>query len=165
MTRSRLTLAVAAALLAATAGCGTDTPPGTAVPALREHLSRVDAALQAREFAEARDALAELTRETEAARTAGRLTPEEADRIVAAASRLSAGLPEEAPEPAPTTTVTVPERPVEETTTPPEDDETTKNDEEQQDDEGGGNGEGGGNRDKGGNGDKGQNGGKGKDDD
>jgi hypothetical protein len=110
MTRRGLGLTVAAALLAGAAGCGTAAAPGEVVPALRTQLSRVDAALADHKYADARNALDALTRETAAARNAGRLTAEQTDRIVAAAARLAADLPPPSPTPQPTVTLEVPER-------------------------------------------------------
>jgi hypothetical protein len=110
MTRARIVLAAAAGLLAAMTGCGSATPPGEAVPGLRTQLSRVDAALADREYTQARRALDALTRETAAARDAGRLTDEQANRILAAAARLAADLPAQAPVPHPTITVEVPQQ-------------------------------------------------------
>jgi hypothetical protein len=108
MTTRRIARAAAAALLVVSAGCGGPAPAGEAVPALRTHLSHVDAALADGKYAAARTALDALTRETITARAAGRLTPEQADRILAAAARLTADLPTPPPTPKPTVTVQVP---------------------------------------------------------
>jgi hypothetical protein len=115
MTRRRIVPALAAALLAAAVACGSITPAGDSIPALRTQLSRVDAALADRHYTDARRALDVLTRETVAARAAGRLSAEQADRILAAAARLAADLPAQAPAPQtsaprPSTTSKPPER-------------------------------------------------------
>lgn len=128
MTGSRVGLAAAAALLAATAGCGTTTvTPGEAVPKLRTILSQVDTALAERQYADARKALDSLVRATTAARDAGQLSTEQADSILAAAAQLTADLPR----PAPTPTVR---------SEPPDDDQG--NGEEKKKDKGAGNGKG-----------------------
>lgn len=97
MTPRRVRLAAATVLVAivvATAGCGASTPPGELVPVLRTQLARVDRALAARDYAEAREDLDALVEQTSEARRDGRLSPEQADRIVAAITRLAADLPE-----------------------------------------------------------------------
>lgn len=97
MTPRRVPQAAATVLVAivvATAGCGASTPPGELVPVLRTQLARVDRALAARDYAEAREDLDTLVEQTSAARRDGRLSPEQADRIVAAITRLAADLPE-----------------------------------------------------------------------
>jgi hypothetical protein len=137
MTRARIVLTAAAMVLAATAGCGTATPPGEAVPGLRTQLSRVDAALADREYAQARRALDALTRETAAARDTGLLSAEQANRILAAAARLAADLPAQAPVPHPTVTVKVPQQGGEKGQERPQsdkkDDQKSEQDKDQQD--------------------------------
>lgn len=93
-------LLVAVALLA---GCGGGTPAAPPA-ALTQALARVDAALGAHDWGRARTALDELVRRTVLAREAGEVSAEEADRILAAAARLAAGVP--SPSPAPTATRT-----------------------------------------------------------
>ena len=90
-----------AGVLLATTACAGPTPAGESVPALRDRLDRVDAALADADYGQARRDLAALTAQAQQAEDAGRLTTEQADRIVAAAARLVAGLP--APAPAPST--------------------------------------------------------------
>ncbi|HVM15880.1 MAG TPA: hypothetical protein VM287_16320, partial [Egibacteraceae bacterium] len=90
---------MAAVLLAVSVACGTQVPAGTSVPELRTQLSAVDGAVVAEDYAQAREALDALARTTADARDTGRLTPEQADRILAAVARLAADLP--AAEPAP----------------------------------------------------------------
>jgi hypothetical protein len=102
------TALIAAAVIVAAAACGTVPPPGQAVPALRSHLSSVNTALANNDASGARRALDALTRETSTARDAGRLTPEQADRILAAAARLAADLPPDESGPPTTVTVEVP---------------------------------------------------------
>lgn len=99
---SRIGPLLAASLLATTSCAGT-TPAVESVPALRDRLDRVDTALADADYAQARRALAALTAEVQRAEDAGRLSTDRADRIVAAAARLVAGLPPP-PSPAPSTT-------------------------------------------------------------
>jgi hypothetical protein len=91
---------VLAGVLAAPGGCGQATPPGETVPGLRTHLERIDRALAEQRYGAARSSLEVLVRTTIEARATGRLSPEQADRILAAATRLTADLPM----PQPTTT-------------------------------------------------------------
>jgi hypothetical protein len=97
-------LVLAGVLLLASGGCADTAPPGETVPELRADLARVDEALAGQRYATARDALDALVRTTTDARATGRLTPEAADRILAAAARLAADLPQPSP-----TTTTVPQ--------------------------------------------------------
>jgi hypothetical protein len=92
MIRPRLALA-AAAVLAATA-CGATPPPGELAPTLRTQLAQVDQALTAGDSPRARDALNTLAAQTATARDEGRITPDQADRILTAISRVAANLPE-----------------------------------------------------------------------
>jgi hypothetical protein len=84
---------VLAGLLAVSAGCAGATPPGETVPGLRTHLDRIDRALAERRYDVARTGLEALVRAATDARASGRLSPEQADRILAAAARLAADLP------------------------------------------------------------------------
>lgn len=104
---SRIGPCLACALLAAP-GCAGPTPAGESVPALRTRLDRVDTALADADYAQARRALAALTAEAQNAEDAGRLSTDQADRIVAAAARLLAGLPEP---PSPTPSTSTPPQP------------------------------------------------------
>ena len=88
---------VLAGVLAAAAGCARATPPGETVPDLRAHLGQIDRALAERRYDVARTSLEALVRTTTDARAAGRLGPEQADRILAAAARLAADLPASTP--------------------------------------------------------------------
>jgi eukaryotic-like serine/threonine-protein kinase len=63
-------------------------------PALAEQLSRVDSALVDRDYAEARTALDGLIRDTIAARDAGQIDGDQADRVMAASAQLIAALPD-----------------------------------------------------------------------
>src|SRR5215212_2891464 len=110
MIRPRLVVA-AAAVLAATA-CGAPAPPGELVPALRTQLTQVDQAITAEDYTQARDDLDALAAQTATARDEGRITPDQADRILAAITRLAANLPE----PASPTPATPPAPPSEPTT-------------------------------------------------
>src|SRR5215211_1793186 len=73
----------AAAVLAATA-CGAPAPPGELVPALRTELTQVDQAIIAEDYTQARDDLDAIAAQTATARDEGRITPHQADRILAA---------------------------------------------------------------------------------
>jgi hypothetical protein len=77
------------------------------VPALRDSLDQVNRSVAAGQWSDARAALDALIRDTSQARAAGTISDGEADRIHAAAARLSAGLPQATPTPAPTVTVRV----------------------------------------------------------
>lgn len=104
----------AALVLSLVAGCGGEEPQPSAadqVPALSTQLERIDTALAAKRYERARDLLEQLTRTTIEARESGDLDGATADRVLAAASRLLAALPEPEPEPVPTTTVTAPAPP------------------------------------------------------
>src|SRR3954451_6592734 len=110
MIRPRLVVA-AAAVLAATA-CGAPAPPGELVPALRTQLTQVDQAITAGDYTQARDDLDALAAQTATARDEGRITTDQADRILAAIPRVAANLPE----PASPTPATQPAPPSEPTT-------------------------------------------------
>jgi hypothetical protein len=108
MIRPRFAVA-AAAVLAATA-CGAAPPPGELVPTLRTQLVQVDQALTAGDSPRARDALDILAAKTATARDEGRITPEQADRILTAITRVAANLPEPT-SPAPATPPAPPSQP------------------------------------------------------
>ena len=76
------------------------------VPALAEQLSRVDSALVDHDYAEARAALDALIRDTIAARDAGQLSGDQANRVMAASAQLSADMPASFTNPLPTPTPT-----------------------------------------------------------
>ena len=106
MNSRRIALPIAAVVLVAAGGCGgIDTPPAEEVPELRSLLSDVDSALAEGEYGDAREALDGLIRETIARLGTGDLDPEQADDILAAATRLAADLPDQRPTPEPTETV------------------------------------------------------------
>jgi hypothetical protein len=109
MIRPRLVVA-AAAVLAATA-CGAPAPPGELVPALRTQLTQVDQAIIAEDYTQARDDLDALAAQTATARDESRITPDQADRILAAITRLAANLPEPA-SPTPATPPAPPSEPI-----------------------------------------------------
>src|SRR3954465_1763867 len=117
MIRPRLAVAAAAAL-AATAGgppappCGAPAPPGELGPALRTQLTQVDQTITAGDYTQARDDLDALAAQTATARDEGRITPDQADRILAPITRLRAN----PPEPASPTPATRPAPPSEPTT-------------------------------------------------
>lgn len=88
-------LVAAGLLLAGLVGCGGGQ---AAAPAgVRSALARVDAAVGARDYAGARVALDALVRQTLAARQRGELSRAQADRVLAAATRLGVDLPAPAP--------------------------------------------------------------------
>ena len=91
------------AVLSATfaTGCGNEAP-ADAAPELSAQLARVDRAVATGDEARIRDRVEALESATEAARDAGELDDEQADRIVAAADALLARLPAEEPVPEPT---------------------------------------------------------------
>lgn len=86
----RLVSMVVALLLLATSGCGSDDPPGTDVPELSAQLARVDTAVGAHDWAQARTAVKELLTRTATALRAGEISAEEATRIRDAARELLA---------------------------------------------------------------------------
>lgn len=106
--RGRIGVALAGVLTLVAGACGGPTPAGETVPALRDRLERVDAALAQGELVRARQALEALTAEARRAEDAGRLSSDQVDRILAAAARLEADLPEAAP---PTPSATTPPDP------------------------------------------------------
>src|SRR3954471_12206101 len=107
MIRPRLAVA-AAAVLAATA-CGAPAPPGELVPALRTQLTQVDQTITAEDYTQARDDLDALAAQTATARDEGRITPDQADRLLAAITRVTVNLPEPA-SPTPATQPAPPSR-------------------------------------------------------
>lgn len=92
---------VVGVLLVATGGCGEEPSPKTAVPHLESALSRVDESIMRRNWERTRKAVQRLIVQAGAAREAGTLTQEQADRIQAAAARLLSELPEPPPPPPP----------------------------------------------------------------
>lgn len=90
---------LAGALLATTAGCGTELGPVPAesVPTLAVTLESVDTLIAEGRWARARAQLRSLIADANTAREAGQLSPAEADRIVAAATRLLGVLPTPTP--------------------------------------------------------------------
>jgi hypothetical protein len=93
-------VAVLAVTAVLTAGCGQDTPT-EAAPELARQLARVDRAVTTGDEARIRDRVEALVSATDAARDAGRLDDEQAERILGAADALLARLPDEAPSPKP----------------------------------------------------------------
>lgn len=91
----RVRIAAPAILVAALAlgACGSDVPAGDQVPALAQRLEQVDAAVRTGDLARARVALRALVNDTAQAKVAGRLSDEEADRILDAAAQVLAALP------------------------------------------------------------------------
>ena len=88
---------VAVALVAA-CGSGPEPAPST----MTTSLAKVDRLVAARDYAAARTALEELVRRTAAAREAGDIDEQRADRVIAAAARLGAALPRPVVAPSPT---------------------------------------------------------------
>lgn len=94
--RARWRLAVVAALVALTStGCADDPAPSESAPALEDSLSKVDAAIEAGEFDEARRAVKDLISDAAQARVDGDIDDEEADRIFDAAQEVLAVLPDQ----------------------------------------------------------------------
>ena len=85
--------AAACASVLVLAGCGHDTAPGDAAPALARQLDDVDAAVGAHDYAAARSALKGLVRETTRARDDGTIDGDQADAILQAASAVLEQLP------------------------------------------------------------------------
>ena len=86
--------------LALVAACGNGPEPAPA--ALTSTLSRVDKLVAAHDYGSARLALEDLVRRTAVARENGEIDAARADRITAAAARLSAALPRPVVTPSPT---------------------------------------------------------------
>lgn len=83
-------------------GCGGDpSTPAESVPELGEKLSDIDDAVVAERYGQAQRHLDELVKVTVAARDAGDLEDAQADRVLAAAARLLAALPEAPTAPTP----------------------------------------------------------------
>ena len=146
MTSVRLISVALAAMLALAAGCGDETSPGEAVPALSQRLERVDQAIETGDFANAREQLDRLVAETARADVAGEISNEQADRILEAVEAVLAGLPaaeqgdgsppaEPAPEPEPADGENPDEEQDEE---PEENDEKGNKDKKDKDEEKGG---------------------------
>jgi hypothetical protein len=126
----------AASLIVVLAGCGGDEPPSAAAPELGETLTEVDVALARGNYTRAEKALEELADEAVQAEQAGTISADDADRIVEAASKLLAQLPDD------TTTSPAPVDPS--PSEDPEGDEKEDKEEEkdkEEKDKGGGNGE------------------------
>jgi outer membrane biosynthesis protein TonB len=104
------------------AGCGQDTP-SEAAPELARQLAQVDRAVTTGDVARIRERVESLVSATEAARDAGRLDDEQADRILSAADALLAQLPEEVPEEAPSPEPSPPASPSPTITPSPEEEE------------------------------------------
>lgn len=81
-------------LLVGLTACGGTTPASESVPALADHLAEVDAAIAEEDYSAAREAVDALVATTAKARVAGDLTSEQADRVLAAATRVLEELPE-----------------------------------------------------------------------
>lgn len=77
----------------ALSGCGSESAPADAVPALATQLDAVEAAIDAGDFAKVRAALERLVARTARAELAGEISGEEADRIREAARDVLAELP------------------------------------------------------------------------
>ncbi|GAA3808661.1 hypothetical protein [Nocardioides panacisoli] len=91
----RVGVAVAAAVLAVgPAGCSSDEPPGTAVPALSDRLDKVDAAIEAGDYDRAREAVHQLVADTAHAEVDGDISSDQADRILESAKSVLAAMPE-----------------------------------------------------------------------
>jgi hypothetical protein len=120
------------------AGCGQDTP-SEAAPELARQLAQVDRAVTTGDEAQIRERVEALVSATEAARDAGRLNDEQADRILSAADALLARLPEDAPPPKPS-----PPASSSPTITPSPDEDEDEGDEADEGDEGDNSGPGGG---------------------
>jgi hypothetical protein len=96
---ARWAAAVAITAVLAT-GCG-ETSPDEAAPELARQLAQVDRAVTTGDAARIRERVESLESATETARDAGRLTDEQADRILSAADALLDQLPGQATSPAP----------------------------------------------------------------
>ena len=123
MTRRIRTSAAAVACLLALTSCGSDAP-GEQAPELAQELAAIDDALAQEEYAEAQEHLANLVDAAEDARDAGELDDGDADRVLAAATRLLAALPGAPEETEPTPEATPEPSPSESATAaPPDEDE------------------------------------------
>ncbi|RJS45548.1 hypothetical protein [Nocardioides cavernaquae] len=109
----RLAFALATVLLLG--GCGDAEPtPAEAVPALGTQLEAIDGLIADGHWRQARAALRALITSTEEARAAGDLDHADADRVIAAATRMLNALPTPppavTPSPTPTRTATPPDQ-------------------------------------------------------
>jgi hypothetical protein len=84
---------VVVAVLVLTSGCGGRQTPGDAVPAMKGALVQVDEALVAHQWPLARQTLHSVLQQAATARRTGTITPSEAARVRAAATRLLSRLP------------------------------------------------------------------------
>lgn len=110
VTGARWLVPLVAAALLATAGCAAEPEPVPAdsVPTLAVTLESVDTLIAEGRWARARTQLRSLIADAEAARESGELGPAEADRIVAAATRLLGVLPTPTPSATPSPTAVQP---------------------------------------------------------
>lgn len=100
-TRHAVLVVVGSVLSAlALASCGDQSSPGAAVPGLTRSLDKVDSAVADEKYRVARRALDQLTARALEARRSGLLSPDQTDRILAAAARLGHELPLPLPAPA-----------------------------------------------------------------
>lgn len=130
MTRLRRTTRLAATggtLLVLLAGCGSDSPPSSAVPSLSTRLDEVDAAIVDGRDAAARDALGALGEDTMAALEDGDLERAQAERILDAVQVLLEALPSPTPTPV--------EEPTQETGPEGDADDDQDSDDEDEDEE------------------------------
>ena len=98
--RNLRAIVTAGALALSLGACGSsDEPPGEAVPALATTLTAVESALGDGDNVKAEALLNKLVASTERNREAGKISEEEADRILAAIARLTAALPESSTSP------------------------------------------------------------------
>ena len=117
--RSALWLSIGVLLFGA--GCGGHPTPADAAPELATRLERVDDAIAAGDYDQARTAVTALVMATGQAEDAGDITGDQADQILAAAAELLAQLPDTSPaEPSASDTATEP------TSTPDEPEEQDK---------------------------------------
>lgn len=99
---------VGATLLALATGCGEGGSPADSVPALSRQLDRVDAAIAAERYDDARTALNDLVDTTARARADGTLDAARADAILQAAGYLTEQLQDATGSPAPEPSSTSP---------------------------------------------------------
>jgi len=88
-------LVLAAALPVLTSCGGSDAAPVEQVPVLGDRLAKVDEAVEAGDYPKVRAAVRELVAEVAEAQVDGKLTDDQATRIVAAARSVLANLPAE----------------------------------------------------------------------
>ena len=125
MKRATLFLAPIAAALFVTA-CGSTTPPVEKVPALSGPLERLDAAVVASDYRDARIAIRDLKHLASEARTSGSLSMVQAQEIIAAVTSVASDLRDLQPSHDPATSPTPQES--------PPDDQGDKQDEDQDQD-------------------------------